>query len=292
MKLYGFTTSYNNEEIVPIVMGYATKLGYDKLTVFDNDSTDKTVELLNTYPFIEVVPMPTNGVFDDDAKTSAIENWVNEMIRTQTEEETWVTVSDFDEVIWLNNAILFKEYLEHLLWCGYNVCTETIMDLYTTHSPLGLGNVILPHELPEARVSKHHAFAWNKPSLFSINGLREYYPTLGGHFSCFIYDNGVKQFYGDKHLVRFHLKKTFLDYYLHHQQQLTERPYRYDGEEHGVYTTIDTISAVREWQSEFNAAIPCGDYIKNKFLTGNDSFEHGHQVYNFGDFIWGDEPVK
>ena len=46
MKIFGFTCTYNEEDYIPYVMPYVEAFGYDKFFVYDNGSTDSTVEIL------------------------------------------------------------------------------------------------------------------------------------------------------------------------------------------------------------------------------------------------------
>lgn len=48
VKLYGMTLVYNESKMIPYIMPYYEKLGYDKLYVYDNESTDDTVEMLRS----------------------------------------------------------------------------------------------------------------------------------------------------------------------------------------------------------------------------------------------------
>lgn len=68
MKLIGYTCTFNEAGMVPYVMPYVERMGYDKFIVYDNMSTDNTVELLSKYPFVEIRYYDTNGKFDDNAK--------------------------------------------------------------------------------------------------------------------------------------------------------------------------------------------------------------------------------
>ena len=57
MKLFGCTVVKNEEEMIPYVMPYVERLGYDKFVVYDDNSTDNTVEELLKYPFVEIRQM-------------------------------------------------------------------------------------------------------------------------------------------------------------------------------------------------------------------------------------------
>ena len=64
MKLFGCTVVKNEEGMIPYVMPYVERLGYDKFVVYDDNSTDNTVEELLKYPFVEIRQMEeTKNIF-------------------------------------------------------------------------------------------------------------------------------------------------------------------------------------------------------------------------------------
>jgi hypothetical protein len=105
--LIGITCTYNEAEMVPYVMPYVERMGYDKFIVLDNESTDNTVELLKQYPFVEVRTYSTNGVFDDDKRSKKTLEVLQEFHSETFEEENkkiyCLTITDFDEVLFLTS---------------------------------------------------------------------------------------------------------------------------------------------------------------------------------------------
>ena len=102
MKLFGCTFVKNEEEMIPYVMPYIERLGYDKFVVYDDGSTDNTVEILSKYPFIEI--RHSTGTHDDfDWRKCKVqisfyeECW--EYIHKNNNEDVWMTFTDFDEVL-------------------------------------------------------------------------------------------------------------------------------------------------------------------------------------------------
>jgi hypothetical protein len=61
IKLYGMTLTYNESKMIPYIMPYYERLGFDKLVIYDNESTDNTVDLLKKYPFVEIRTFKTEG---------------------------------------------------------------------------------------------------------------------------------------------------------------------------------------------------------------------------------------
>ena len=75
MKIAGVTLCFNESNMIKYVMPYWDRIKPDKLIVYDNMSTDNTVELLKQYPYVEVRTFDTGGKFCD--KT-------NSRIKTET----------------------------------------------------------------------------------------------------------------------------------------------------------------------------------------------------------------
>lgn len=185
MKLIGYTTAYNVEELIPIVMPYVELLGYDKFIVYDNMSTDNTVELLKKYSFVEVIPWDTNGVFDDCAKRN-LQIGASVYCRSLTEEgeDVWFTWTDFDEVIFYGYDIDFKSFLNGCQSRSMNAFWKNMAQLVL---PIGydknavdkfIADGFLAHTYPGCLVNCTYA----KPVLFHANAFGNMYFIGGNHF--------------------------------------------------------------------------------------------------------------
>jgi hypothetical protein len=110
MKIAGVTVCFNESKLVKYVMPYWERIGIDKLIVYDNMSTDNTVELLKQYPFVEIRSFDTGGKFNDN-EHSKIKNRTVEELKSQGYD--WIYSGDFDEVIYCDNPN-FREELQKI----------------------------------------------------------------------------------------------------------------------------------------------------------------------------------
>lgn len=127
MKLFGYTCVFNEEKMIPYVMPYVERMGYDKFYVYDDGCTDNTIEILKQYPFIEIRKTGENKTeeynFDGrkrDVQLDAIKECFE--IANHTEEDIWMTFTDFDEVIFCQRerSTTLKDYLIMETMRGYN----------------------------------------------------------------------------------------------------------------------------------------------------------------------------
>lgn len=124
MKIAGVTLCYNESKMVKYVMPYWERMGIDKLIVYDNLSTDNTVELLKKYPFVEVRSFDTGGKFDDKRNSQIKADAAKEL---RDAGYDWVCCTDFDEVIYCFNPN-FKEELQKIENLGGTMlCRDMIM---------------------------------------------------------------------------------------------------------------------------------------------------------------------
>lgn len=164
MKIIGITFTYNEELLVPFVLDYWKKISPDKLIVYDNGSTDNTVSLLQSCPFVEVRHYDTGGVFDEIALTS-LRNacW-------KAEDADWIILTDFDEVpFYTPETGSLRDYLENQP--GTIIKTmqyDTIRENLPIYENLKLENLLL-HQYkgnlfrdPGDRYRKIHTFNKNK----------------------------------------------------------------------------------------------------------------------------------
>ena len=212
MKLFGFTFCRNEEKLIPYVMPYIERMGYDKFIVYDNESTDNTVEILKQYPFIEVRSFHTDK-FDDAVITRNFLNVYQECmtyINNNNGETVWLSRTDFDEVLFLDGAgccpgkgVLGGEYINN-----YNVydgkMVELICDESTIQNPSKMA-----HTWKNIR-GKYWQVYGNKPLLMKVNDFPLPFDWLawGNHLlitNC-TNEKGVKHLQDTGYVYAFHLK--------------------------------------------------------------------------------------
>lgn len=227
MKLFGVTTTFNCEALVPYVMKYYSDLGYDKVIVYDNESTDNTVELLKQYPFAEIRTFSHNefavNTFTNEGcliigqneilKRTTLTNtlweiyyeYIGSYIEGKT-EPAWITLTDFDEVIFFSSIYgrTFKYYLDEITSLGYNVCYEKMLWL------VGTQNSYDTNEFIHRQINKC-AFGeggiWTKPLLFRLDNLYILNLALGQHGAYFkFFNEDVKPLSNTRSIHVFHLK--------------------------------------------------------------------------------------
>ena len=117
MKLDWYTLCYNEEFIIPWIIQYWEKIRKDGIDlhiyVWDNYSTDRSVELLSKYDWITINYFKTEG--QDDSAQAIIKNTVWKNSKGKAD---FVCVSDFDEIIWSNDLVSELQYMKDN---GYNV---------------------------------------------------------------------------------------------------------------------------------------------------------------------------
>ena len=215
IKILGITVTYNNEAIIPYVMPYYERIGIDKLIVYDNGSTDRTVELLSKYPFVEIRSYETPYYSEErvlDIKTNA---W-----RPYKGQYHWCISTYFDEVFYSKDD--FRSVLYEKMCEGKTYFLKTGLNIISRKFP-PINNGKLAHE----NVGRGAIWAsddgvlgiyGNKVQLFNMNAADVVYHEFGCH-NCQI--NGNAASFEDG-INFFHLK--FLDFdFLINQSQLYDQ---------------------------------------------------------------------
>ena len=277
MKLYGITTTYNVGPIIPYVMKYIKELGYDKFIVYDNESTDNTVELLKQYPFIEVRTYHTDHYNEID-RIATIQDCV--LSFPINDSPVWVTVTDFDEVLYYakQDKDTLKDYLVRLGNHGYNVCTEHMVNLIGEKDCWQYDeNVFLHQQIGKCAYCP--PFDWNKPILFRLDNLRHVAHTVGHHYGYFeFYNEPTKQFFNSKHLHVFHLKYAFgKEYLLKTAHDYNARKWvNLADETLEDYRQIDDVND--DYEKTLINSVGTQLYLELKMLNGDDSYEHDDEL--------------
>ena len=86
---------FNEEQILPFFLRHYEKFA-DRITVYDNYSTDGSWDVLNSHPLVQAVRYDTGGLLSNDTFLS-IKNhsWKKDVGGTD-----WQVVCDIDELIW------------------------------------------------------------------------------------------------------------------------------------------------------------------------------------------------
>lgn len=172
IKILGVTVTYNNEDKIPYVMPYYERIGIDKLVVYDNESTDKTVEMLSRYPFVEIRSYHTDK-YDEGTILKLKTDIQNEFMG----QYDWCISTYFDEVFYSERD--FREVLYEKMCEGKTYFLKTGLNIFSRHFP-PTNNGKLIHENV-------------------------------GHGSLWTSDDGIIGIYGNKAEL-FNMKKVFVNY--------------------------------------------------------------------------------
>lgn len=218
MKLFGCTVVKNEEGMIPYVMPYVERLGYDKFVVYDDHSTDKTIEKLSKYPFIEIREFPQQGTLHDfDAKKAEIQaNFFGECwqyIEAHNNEEVWMSFTDFDEVLYnsgrngLIGEITPAFYADNMVYLNSPMVEIINMD----DSVLSESNTKLCHTMSNMRAHYHSTIFSKKPVLILVNAFSRIECFPGNHhMNMTVHDSfkntDIKSLNNHGDLSIFHLK--------------------------------------------------------------------------------------
>lgn len=258
VKLYGVTITYNEESMIPYVMPYYERLGYDKLVVYDNESTDNTVKLLKKYPFVEVRTFSTDGKLNDDTNRNIKSDFWKEFKSQFDKYSVWITATDFDEVLYCNGNI--KDILKQCDVEKKNTYNKNILQILCDKFP---PKDKLAHEYTDKAIIDN--VNWKKMLLFNANTLRTLRYSVGAH-RCTQTRDIPTSYLNGKPIFAFHLKYIDYDYnqkkYKHYAGRLSDLNIKKKwGKEYNIY------KIEKNWQKEWNkmqkSAISIQQFMNN-----------------------------
>lgn len=133
-KVCWLTLCFNEMDILPFVKQYWERIGCD-VVVYDNGSTDGSIEFLSVLPYVTVKHFVSDGQ--------------NDIIQKQVKEKAYlefkdkydiIIISDMDEVFYFND---FKALSEAFISGGYNVLAAPIFSLCEDSKPPYLKDKLL-----------------------------------------------------------------------------------------------------------------------------------------------------
>ena len=216
IKILGVTVTYNNEDKIPYVMPYYERIGIDKLVVYDNGSTDRTVEMLSKYPFVEIRTYIT-----DTYEEGTVLKYKTEIQNEFKGQYNWCISTYFDEVFYSKRD--FREVLYEKMCEGKTCFRKTGLNIFSRHFP-PVDNGKLIHE------NVGRGSLWtsddgiigiygNKTELFDMNKVFVDYNKDGCH-ECQIF--GDISLFEDE-IAFFHLKFIDYDFIIRSNAEYAER---------------------------------------------------------------------
>lgn len=203
IKILGVTVTYNNEDKIPYVMPYYERMGIDKLVVYDNGSTDKTVELLSKYPFVEIRSYHT-----DQYSEELVLKYKTDIQNEFRGQYHWCISTYFDEVFYTERD--FREVLYEKMCEGRTVFVKTGLNIFSRHFPPTDNGKLIHENVGRGALWTSDdgvvGIYGNKAELFDMRKVFVNYNEYGCH-NCEI-TGEVSEFEDD--IAFFHLK--FIDY--------------------------------------------------------------------------------
>jgi len=148
MKIEVFAICYNEEIMLPYFLRHYSQF-CDKITIYDNYSTDRTDEICQANPKVEVIQYDSGNQIRDDIYLQIKNNcW-------KGSSADWVIVCDIDEIVWgiapglngIGARILIDEVNNNI--DQYTVISPDWWEMVGDRIPTGFGQIY--HEIYEGR---------------------------------------------------------------------------------------------------------------------------------------------
>lgn len=210
-KIDVYCLCWNEEAIIPFVIQYWKRFARH-VYVYDNGSTDKSIELLSQYPdWITIEHFDSESEGFDDITNLKIKNdcW-------KGSDADWVVVCDFDECLYSKNL---TEFLGNLDRNDFSVIAPQWTDVWSKDFP-EYDEGKLCHEITDGVVpdKRNHL---HKCILFKPGATKEMNYGAGCHFCRHVGEGKTGMLNDGIYLV--HLKNLGIDYRIKRYGQLKER---------------------------------------------------------------------
>ena len=175
-KTCWITLCYNEIDILPFVSKYWERIA-DKVVVYDNGSTDGSLEYLAKLPYVEIRHFDSNGQ--------------NDLIQKKIKEDAYleykdsfdiIIISDMDEVFYFKNEAVWEAFVDG----EYNVLATPIYSLCEDSKPQYEEGKLLHQQCKKfykQRMNHMKNFDdYSKLSIFNCHNVEKIYMSVGQHF--------------------------------------------------------------------------------------------------------------
>ena len=173
ISIWAYVLCWNEEKMIPYYLRHYEKF-CDKIIVYDNYSTDKSIKILKAHPKVEIRYYDSKGKIRDDIYLQ-IKNEVWKETKYLQDDVDFVIVGDMDEFLWHKNMkeFLFKKQRE-----GYTIFKPTGYDMLNEDYPTTDKQIY--HEVQTGRSDQ---FISGKLMLFNPHKIEEIAYDYGCHLA-------------------------------------------------------------------------------------------------------------
>lgn len=169
---------FNEMDILPFVKQYWEKLEVDKVIVFDNGSTDGSIEYLQQFDWIEV------RHFDSDGQNDIIQKSIKEQAYMELKDQyDIIIISDMDECFYFND---FKAVGQRMIDEGYNCLVVPNYALCEDYKPQYNDDLLLHeqcHMFYKQKLNHMNGFGeLSKISIFNCKATDVVRMSVGQHY--------------------------------------------------------------------------------------------------------------
>lgn len=241
-KVDVYVVMKNEEDILPFTIQYWLRFA-NSVTVLDNGSTDKSLEILSKCPICNIRYFNTGGKLDD-GMNQYIKNTVWKQSRGKAD---WVFVGDTDECLYVRDYSIFDSDASILELPWY--------DLVNDSKPRHRKDKLL-HQVTD-KWAKHPSFG--KHLLFNPNKVEEINYSPGAHSINPQPEPIIEKVDADKAMI-LHINKGFgIDYKLDKMRQMRQN-FSDNNLQHGWgYHYFDENSIINDYRNKQLQSVDLSD---------------------------------
>ena len=236
--VHSYFVCYNEENIIPHLLKYYLSF-CEKVTIIDNGSTDKTVEIVKSFPNTEVINFDSKGEFHDGIHVQI----KNSIWKKSVGVADYVILGDSDEFLYHENMLQFlidsKEKGVTLFKpTGYHMVANEDFILKSTDNLIELVKNGVRTEVLD------------KMMMFDCNKIKEINYNFGCH-SAFPF--GEIKLYNNPDLKMLHYKFLGLENHHYKYKIRGERLSQFNRQNNfGTYYLMSEKEQVQDYQSYLN----------------------------------------
>ena len=167
-RIHAFALCWNEERFLPYFLRHYSRF-CERITIWDNESTDRSAEIASSVPGVSIVPLSTGGEVRDDV-------WVDfkNTCWQKSRDADWVMVVDVDEIVYHRHL---TDYLADCTSRGVTLPWTTGYEMVAKCFPTSSGQIY------EEVVEGVRDDWYSKPAVFDPQAIDEINYVPGAH-SC------------------------------------------------------------------------------------------------------------